>query len=235
MSQTATPTALDIATDLIQRHEGLQLAVYLDPVGIETVGWGHVVQPLDRLSLGQKITQERADALFTKDLARARKGLAEAVLVPLSPEQEAALISWAFNVGVAGAKASTLIRQLNAGDPWSVPDELRRWVHAGDRELPGLVKRREEEAALFAAGTPPKPATLRRGDKGPEVAQLQEVLIRLGHLSQRARGSAIGMFGPATEKAIKSFQASAGVVVDGVAGPQTRAALEAAQKKGIKP
>lgn len=235
MSQTATPTALDIARDLIQRHEGLRLAVYLDPVGVETVGWGHVVQPIDRLSLGQKITRERADALFAKDLARARKGIAEAVQVPLSPEQEAALISWAFNVGVAGAKANTLIRQLNAGNPWSVPDELRRWVHAGGRELPGLVARREEEAALFASGTPPKPTTLRRGDKGPEVAQLQEALIQLGHLDPRVRSGGLGGFGPATERAAKAFQAQAGLSVDGVVGPATRAALEAAQKASLKP
>jgi hypothetical protein len=54
-----------------------------------------------------------------------------------------------------------------------------------------------------------------RGDRGPEVRQVQ-----------RALGiPADGIFGPLTERAVKRFQRRRGLVVDGVVGPLTRAAL----------
>jgi hypothetical protein len=58
--------------------------------------------------------------------------------------------------------------------------------------------------------------TLRRGDRGPEVELLQ---VRLGVNSD-------GRFGPKTEKALKEFQAKAGLEVNGVAGAKTWAKLE---------
>jgi peptidoglycan hydrolase-like protein with peptidoglycan-binding domain len=57
---------------------------------------------------------------------------------------------------------------------------------------------------------------VRRGDQGHPVITLQELL--------RAHGlhiAADGVFGPATEAAVKAVQTSRGVPADGVAGPQT--------------
>ena len=57
---------------------------------------------------------------------------------------------------------------------------------------------------------------VRRGDQGHPVITLQELL--------RAHGqhvAADGVFGPATEAAVKAVQASRGVPADGVVGPQT--------------
>jgi GH24 family phage-related lysozyme (muramidase) len=47
-----------------------------------------------------------------------------------------------------------LRRRLLAGDdPQQViAEELPRWSRGGDRELPGLVRRRAAEVALFNAG-----------------------------------------------------------------------------------
>ncbi|WP_432705386.1 peptidoglycan-binding protein [Actinorhabdospora filicis] len=59
---------------------------------------------------------------------------------------------------------------------------------------------------------------LRRGSRGPEVAELQR---RLG---VRADGE----FGPGTEKAVKAFQSAHGLKPDGIAGKDTRAALDKA-------
>ena len=63
-------------------------------------------------------------------------------------------------------------------------------------------------------------AILKRGSKGVAVVDLQTRLAVLGH---RLIGD--GNFGPATEGAVRSFQAAHGLVVDGIAGPQTRTAL----------
>lgn len=220
------------AIDLIKKFEGLKLKVYLDSAGLPTVGYGHKIQKRDRLAEGQWITFQQADRFFEQDFAEAKRALARLVQVSLSKSQEAAILSWLYNVGGVQAKGSKVVTHLNAGDPWSVPELLKEWCHADGRVNDGLVKRREEEAQLFAAGTSPKPITLRRGDNGPEVKELQQALARLGFFPA---GSWTLQFGPKTEAAVRAFQASAGLNVDGVAGPATRAALEAAQKGNVKP
>ncbi len=71
---------------------------------------------------------------------------------------------------------------------------------------------------------------LRRGSRGAAVRDLQLMLI--------ARGRELvadGLFGPATEAAVKAFQEQRGLSVDGVVGPRTWAALGAAQAGPARP
>ena len=63
--------------------------------------------------------------------------------------------------------------------------------------------------------------TLRRGSLGAETALLQKGLDRAGF----GPLAADGVFGGATERALKAFQRSAGLTPDGAAGPRTEAAL----------
>ncbi len=65
------------------------------------------------------------------------------------------------------------------------------------------------------------PDTLRYGSKGEEVRELQKALITLGYL----KGEADGIFGAQTEKAVKAFQQSKKLTVDGLAGKATRSLL----------
>lgn len=67
------------------------------------------------------------------------------------------------------------------------------------------------------------PTTLRKGSRGRYVRNLQQVLNALGYNS----GTVDGIFGTQTRKAVRNFQRAAGLVVDGVAGPATKAALTA--------
>ena len=60
-----------------------------------------------------------------------------------------------------------------------------------------------------------------RGDKGPAVRALQADLAEAGFYA----GDLDGKFGPATEAAVRAFQASRGLLVDGWAGPETLGAL----------
>ena len=53
------------------------------------------------------------------------------------------------NEGAGRLQSSTLLKVLNAGDYAQVPSELLKWESGGGKKLPGLVTRREAEAALF--------------------------------------------------------------------------------------
>jgi murein DD-endopeptidase MepM/ murein hydrolase activator NlpD len=76
--------------------------------------------------------------------------------------------------------------------------------------------------ALGRRGTPPLGSrTMRRGDRGWDVAALQFMLARRGYPS----GSIDGGYGAATRAAVESFQSAAGATADGVAGPGTLGAL----------
>jgi hypothetical protein len=66
-------------------------------------------------------------------------------------------------------------------------------------------------------------AVLRRGSRGPAVAELQRVLNAWYPLAPRLVTD--GVFGAATEAAVRLCQSRAGLVADGVVGPRTRAVL----------
>jgi peptidoglycan hydrolase-like protein with peptidoglycan-binding domain len=76
--------------------------------------------------------------------------------------------------------------------------------------------------SLQAGVLPAMAATLTHGMNNAEVADLQAQLADLGYFQDHQTG----YFGDRTEAAVKKFQESAGLVVDGIVGDQTRAALE---------
>lgn len=63
--------------------------------------------------------------------------------------------------------------------------------------------------------------TLRKGDKGDNVYELQEYLSLSGHLTTKVDG----LFGDATLKAVMSFQKASGLTPDGIVGAGTWKAL----------
>lgn len=73
---------------------------------------------------------------------------------------------------------------------------------------------------------------LRLNIRSGKVVELQELLRDAGYWD----GSRIsGIFGPITESQVKRFQHSKGLIVDGVVGPKTWAALTAAVENKVKP
>jgi hypothetical protein len=69
--------------------------------------------------------------------------------------------------------------------------------------------------------TPASNTVLKRGMTGTEVKKLQQVLTNKGF----STNGIDGVFGPATEAAVKKFQSSQKLKVDGVVNPTTRKAL----------
>jgi len=142
----------------IAHFEGLELKLYNDPVGHCTIGCGHLVHhgPIngsepDEFRRG--ITRERALELLQEDAQVAAAEISKSVKVRLNQPQFDALVSFAFNVGNGAFRESTLLKLLNGGDYASVPAQLRRWTKASGAVLPGLVRRRDAEGALFRDGT----------------------------------------------------------------------------------
>ena len=136
--------------DLIKRYEGLRLLAYLCPAGVPTIGYGHT----STAEMGQKITAEQADALLIRDLAGAESDVTR-LAGPLKQTQFDALVSFVFNLGASNLKSSTLLKCVKLSDKAGAVREFGRWVFATvagkTTRLEGLVKRRAEEALLYAS------------------------------------------------------------------------------------
>ncbi|WP_397321946.1 lysozyme [Pantoea agglomerans] len=131
--------------NLVKRFEGLELKAYRDSVGILTIGYGHT----HAVKAGDIITGEQADAFLREDLQVAELTVNTNVKVKLTQGQFDALVSFVFNLGSGNFVKSTLIKKLNAGDYAGSADEFGKWVNAGGKKLPGLVKRRAAEREVF--------------------------------------------------------------------------------------
>lgn len=143
--------AVEVAAALARCFEGMYLRPYLCPAGVPTIGYGATYyEDGTRVTLQDApIIRERAESLLLW-MVRTRYLPAVLKLCPGvdSPERLAALIDFTFNLGAGSLRASTLRRRVNAGDWRVVPGEFRKWNKAGGRVLPGLTRRREEEARI---------------------------------------------------------------------------------------
>ena len=134
--------------NLVKEFEGLYLTAYRCPAGVLTIGWGHTGSDV---KAGMTITKARAEELLKNDLQKFANCVLSYVKKPLNPNQNGALTSFAFNLGCGALQSSTLLRRLNAGeDPNTVAaQEFPKWVKAGGKTLPGLVRRRAAEVKFF--------------------------------------------------------------------------------------
>jgi len=141
----------DKGKDLIKFYEGCKLVAYKCSAAKDTIGYGNTfyengtpVKPED------KISQERANELFeiiAKDFADKVKPLIKSTV---TPNQFAALTSFAYNAGIGNLKSSTLLKKVNANpnDP-TIALEFAKWVRANNKVLAGLEKRRAAESKLY--------------------------------------------------------------------------------------
>jgi murein L,D-transpeptidase YcbB/YkuD len=81
-----------------------------------------------------------------------------------------------------------------------------------------------------ATDAPVEDVFLRIGDEGPEVGAMQ---LKLSVLDYLEAGSDTGVFDEATQRGLRSFQADYGLGVDGVFGPLTGRALNAAAQSVV--
>jgi lysozyme len=133
--------------DLLKRAEGFRCRVYLDVVGVPTIGYGHRLLPGESFPSG--IDEAQASQILAGDLGEAETAIARLVKVSLTQGQFDALVDFVFNLGADRLATSTLLVDLNHGQYEDAVAQLLRWDHAGSKELTALKTRREAEAALW--------------------------------------------------------------------------------------
>ena len=148
------PAPSEILLQLLRRFEGCYrvrkdglVYPYLCPAGLPTQGYGHLVQDLNVPA----ITREQAEAWLLEDAARhLRSAVRLSPILEIESEaRRAAIGSFVFNLGPGKYRASTLRKRVNEGDWPEAAEQLGKWVFGGGKKLPGLVLRREAEAALL--------------------------------------------------------------------------------------
>jgi len=147
----------------IARSEGCRLRAYRDIAGVWTIGWGETegVRP------GDVMSQDAADRLLCSRLGELAQNVGAVLIYPATPHQLAAMVSLAYNVGLAGFARSSVLRAHNAGNPLAAARAFGLWnkarVNGVLKEVRGLTARRARESALYlthAASHPPLLDTL---------------------------------------------------------------------------
>lgn len=145
----------DEMTQKIKKFEGYMSKAYADAKGVWTIGYGNTFYA-DGTSVkeGDTITKSEAEKLFSEVLNQFAGDVADAVRVELNKCQFDALVSFTYNVGIGNLKRSTLLKKVNA-DPEdeSIRDEFNKWIKSGGKTLPGLIKRRKDEADYYFGKT----------------------------------------------------------------------------------
>lgn len=227
----------------LRAHEGDPKTAYLDPVGVPTIGTGFTMRSrsckaalakigITKLVPGKtKITTAQSDQI----LAFALADEFEPAVIKRSPAnrtqpQMDAGTSVVYNLGT-GAMEWNWADYWRAGDLLAAGNYLATHYNTAKRKkLPGLVRRRREEAALFLTGNyggvgegEPRKATPTEPKKpDPVVKEAQELLTARGFNP----GAIDGWMGKKTKAAVVAYQeAHPHLVNDGIIGPATIAQL----------
>lgn len=139
--------ASDRGIALVKEFEGLATESYLDIGGKVTWGYGHLCKTGEIPP--RYISEGDATTLLCSDMEIAEACVTGCVDVPLTQGQFDALCSFVFNLGCAKLKGSTLLRILNGGDYAGAAREFQKWCRVGQNQVPGLLRRRLAEQALF--------------------------------------------------------------------------------------
>jgi lysozyme len=138
--------------DFIAKHEGgYKLVSYLCPAKVWTISAGVTFYPDGtRVKKGDSLSMEEAVTLFKTIVNHFEKSVDSYTRDDINQNQFNSLVSFAFNVGLGNLKSSTLLKKVNS-DPndVSIAKEFAKWNKANGKVLPGLVKRRLEEANMY--------------------------------------------------------------------------------------
>lgn len=135
-----------IAAPFIGGWEGLKTKPYHDIGGVLTVCYGETQGVEER----QYTRQECKDRLESR-VSDFHSNVMALIEKDIPITMQAAVTSFAYNVGITAFKRSTLLKKVNSGDLYGACQELDRWVYVGKTYIQGLANRREAEKRLCVA------------------------------------------------------------------------------------
>jgi len=148
-----SPAGLDLIKEFegyLTKQEDGSCKAYKCPAGVWTCGWGCT----EGVTPNTHWTEEEATEHLAQEMGKHETAVLKLVKVELAQCQFDALVSFSYNVGSGALSKSTLLKHLNAGDYARAASHFADWKRAGGKVLPGLVRRRAAEAAMFMSNAP---------------------------------------------------------------------------------
>ena len=138
------------AVELIKKFEKFMDKTYLCSAGKKTIGYGTRLDYHPEIKKDMCITEPKATELLKTDLNRmVTPVIKDNVKVNLKQNQLDALYSLIYNIGMDNFVSSNLLKMLNKGKFKKMKKDWQEFQMADGRVLKGLVRRRQEELALF--------------------------------------------------------------------------------------
>ena len=151
--------AIELATNvLIKPFEGYakrlpngDCCAYPDPAtGGDpwTIGYGSTGSDIRQHTVW---TKEQAEDALQAHVRYFVSGLVKLSprLLSATPRRIAAVISWAYNLGLGNYRISTFKRRIDASDWSGAAEECLKWNKAAGRVIPGLTRRRQAESMMM--------------------------------------------------------------------------------------
>jgi lysozyme len=225
-------TSQDKGIPFIEAHEGVVLTAYRCPAGKWTIGAGltaasGVVKP----HAGMTITRAEARRLLKLALSRNYEPAVRIAMGPVPQHAFDGAVSFHFNTGAIGR--ASWVGAYKARNWPQVRSKLALWRKGGGRVLPGLKRRRQEEANVIlldkwpndlriasrVAPANPQFASFVISVSPDEIARIREALRQIGFEPGPTAGKI-------DREAVLEFQRYYGLTADGLIGKQTLSTLQ---------
>ena len=129
--------------DLVARHQAI------DPPGVITYCNGRTNADGGNVRIGQRFTKKECENFVVPDAIRYDKEMQRCYpMETLHPHRRAAMVDFAYNVGVGTFCKSSVRRYLKEGNVRAACNALLRFDRANGRVLRGLEHRRQAERVL---------------------------------------------------------------------------------------
>ncbi len=150
LPQFKTLKKFEAGLALIANAEGGRTSPYQCSAGVWTNRIGHT----EGVTPQSQVSERQAAVNLVYDVMRVERGIDACMAVEMPQRVYDATVSFAFNVGVRAACASTFARYIRLQHWYAACSELRRWVYVNGVKNRGLENRRAAETAYCLRGAP---------------------------------------------------------------------------------
>lgn len=138
--------------NLVKSYEGYHkklpngdCTTYYCPANVLTIGYGCT----EGITKGEVWTHAQAIEALRREMEKHEAAVNRLVKAEISQNAFDALVSFSYNCGYGALGKSTLLKKVNKSDFAGAAAEFHKWNKGGGKVLPGLVRRRAQEAEMF--------------------------------------------------------------------------------------